>query len=105
MEIKDFSQAMALQKEISTKIMANIDKLHKEKAPSVAVTVKEQERLIAQSKAELAASEKEKELAVKRWDRRVQKRKATVERLEKGLKEMKKRIAEQEKVTKKKNGN
>ncbi len=101
MEIKDFSQAMALQKELSDKLVANVDRLRKEKAPSVAATVKEQERLVAQAKAELAASEKEKELAIKRWDLRVQQRKATVSRFEKGLKEMKKNVAKHEKASKK----
>lgn len=101
MEIKDFSQAMALQKELSAKLVTNIDKLRKEKAASVADTVKEQERLIAQAKTELATSEKEKALAIKRWDQKVQQRQATVTRLEAGLKEMKKKVTEQEKASKK----
>lgn len=101
MDIKNFSQAMALQKELSAKLVTNVEKLRSKKAPSVAATIKEQERLIAQAKAELVVSEKEKEHVVKRWDLRVQQRKATVERLEKSLKEMKKKVAELEKVRKK----
>ncbi len=99
MEIKDFNQAMELQKELSAKLMLKVKKLRSEKAPSVAVTVKEQQKLIAQAKAELTASEKEKKLLTQRWDLRVKKRKATVERLEKGLKEMRKKVAEQKKAT------
>lgn len=101
MEIKDFSQAMVLQKELSAKLATNIDKLRKEKVGSVADTIKEQEELIARAKADLASSEKEKALAIKRWDMRVQQRQATVERLEKGLKVMQDNLQKVESTNKK----
>ena len=94
MEIKDFNQAMALQKELAAKLTANVDKLRAAKAPSIAATVNAQERLVAQAKAELAASEKQKALAVKRLDQQVALRKAAVTRLETGLKDLNKRLAE-----------
>lgn len=101
MEIKDFSQAMALQKKLSAKLVTNVEKFRSKKAAPVAQTIKEQERLIANAKAEVATSEKEKALVIKRWDQRLQQRKSTVQRLEKGLKEIKKRVTEQEKAVKK----
>ena len=94
MEIKNFKQAMALQKELSAKLVKNVEKLRQEKAPSIAATIKEQEILIANARTELDASTKEKELFIKRWDQRVQQRKATLAYLEKGLEEMKKNVAE-----------
>ena len=101
MEIKDFKKAMALQKELSAKLASNVDKLRKEKAPTIAATIREQERLIAAAKKEVADSVKEKELALKRWDARVEKRQATVAYLEKGLKEMKKQMDQLKKATRK----
>lgn len=86
MEIKDFNQAMERQKELSAKLMARIKKLQRKKAPSIAATVKEQKALIAQARVELAASEKEKELAIKSWDQRIKQRKSALALLEKGLK-------------------
>jgi hypothetical protein len=100
MEIKDFTQAMALQKELSAKLRTNVDKLVKEKAAPIADTLKQQEALLARAKAELANSEKEKELVLKRFDMKIQQRKATVEQLDKGLKEMKKNLKKQESSTK-----
>jgi len=88
MDMKDFRQAMTLQKELSGKLETIVGKLHKEKAPSVASTIKEQEALIARAKVELTTSEKEKEMAMSRWGQRVQLRKDTIKRLEQGLKEM-----------------
>lgn len=41
---------------------------------------------------------KEKDQAIKGWDRRLQKRKAPIERLEKDLREMKKKTGDLEKV-------
>ncbi len=102
MEIKNFNQARALQQELSAKLETTIDSLTKEKAPPMAETVKEQERLIASAKVELETSEKERELAIKGWGLRVEQRKATVERLEKDLKELKERLEHQKQTTKKK---
>ena len=97
MEIKDFKQALELQEELSANLAANVEKLGKDKAPPVAETVKEQEQLLAQARAELKNSEKERELAVKRWDQRIQKRKNAIELLQKGLEEMKQKIKKVEK--------
>lgn len=99
MEIKDFNQALEIQKELSAKLLANVDKLRKANDSSVPATVDELKRLISQAKVELEASEMEKERAIKQWDLRLQQRKASVERLTKDLKELEKKIAEQEKVT------
>ena len=101
MEIKNFNQARALQQELSAKLETTIDSLTKEKAPPMAETVKEQERLIASAKIELETSEKERGLAIKGWGLRVEQRKATVKRLEKDLKEFKKRLEHQKLTTKK----
>lgn len=92
MEIKDFKQALELQKELSANLAANIKKLGNDKAPPVAETIKEQEQQLAQAGVKLMNSEKEKELAVKRWDLRIQKRETAVELLKKGLADMKKKI-------------
>lgn len=97
MKIKDFEQAMELQKELSSKLMANIDKLRKDKAAPIADTISDQERLITQAKSELATSEKEKELAMQRWEQRIEQRKAAVTQLEDGLKLLKKRVDELQK--------
>ncbi|MCP4047392.1 MAG: hypothetical protein GY732_15555 [Gammaproteobacteria bacterium] len=101
MEIKNFKQAMKLQKELSAKLNDRVKKLHSEKAPSVAATIKEQEKHIAQARMELTASEKGKKQVIKSWDQRIKQGKATVERLEKGLEEMKEKVKEHVKVTKK----
>ena len=101
MEIKDVKQAMALQKELSSKLETIIDKIGKDKAPSVASTIKEQEALIARARIELTTSEKEKEIAMSRWGQRVQQRKDTIKRLEQGLKEMQENIKKIEKGRKK----
>lgn len=60
MEIKDFKQALELQKELSASLAANIEKLGKDKAPPVAETIKEQEQLLAQARAALKNSKKRK---------------------------------------------
>ncbi|MBM9512260.1 hypothetical protein [Desulfogranum marinum] len=97
MEIKDFKQALELQKELSASLAANIEKLGKDKAPPVAETIKEQEQLLAQARAALKNSKKEKALAAKRWEQRIQKRETAVELLQKGLEDMKKRLKKIEK--------
>jgi predicted nucleic acid-binding Zn-ribbon protein len=86
MEIKDFNQAIERQKELSAKLMGRIKRLQRKKAPSIAATVKEQKALIAQAEKELAASEREKELAIKGWDQRIKERKSAIAHLKKGLK-------------------
>ena len=100
MKIEDFNQAMELQKELSAKLMGNIDKLLKDKAAPIADTIRDQERLITRAKAELATSEQERELAMQRWEQRIEQRKAAVTRLEDGLKILKKRVDELDKATK-----
>lgn len=100
MKIDDFNKAMELQKELSAKLTSNVEKLRKEKAPPIADTISDQERLIAQAKADLATTEREKELAMKRWDQRIEQRKAAVARLEDGLKRLKKRLDELDKSRK-----
>lgn len=102
MEIKDFKQAMKLQQELSAKLETTVDRLTKKKAPPMAETVKDLDRLIASAMVELKTSEGERELAIKRWELRVEQRKATVERLEKDLKELKERLEHQKQTTKKK---
>jgi hypothetical protein len=98
MKAKDFNQALALQMDLSAKLVTNVDKLRKSKAPSVAATVKDQEKLIAQAKAELGTTEKDRTLAIKRWDQKVKRRKTTVGRLENGLNDLKKKATQVEKA-------
>ncbi len=113
MEIKDPRQALKLQKELSERLQRNVEKLLERKAPSIAATMEEQEGLLALARAELAMSEKEKEQAIARWEQRIRQRKATVERLQKGLETLKKKtkpkrpskkIVSRKKVVRKKRG-
>lgn len=97
MEMKNAAQALKLQKELSAKLSANLDKLRSEKGPTLAATVKEQEELIAEAKTELANSEKARKISLKNWDTRIKQRQATVDRLEKGLTEMKRKLEEMKK--------
>ncbi|SHO44150.1 hypothetical protein [Desulfopila aestuarii] len=101
MEIKDFDQAMKQHKEISTALMARIEKIRKEKPPTTAVTIKEQGKRVAQAKRELTAVKKEMDLVVASLNKKIQSRSKTVERLEHELQEMKEKVKEQEKIKKK----
>jgi len=97
MEIKNITQAMKLQKELSAKLAANLDKLRGEKAPTLAATLREQEKLVVEAKNELANTEKAREVSLKSWDMKIEQRKVTVERMEKGLQDMKRKLDEAKK--------
>lgn len=94
MEMKNMNEAMKLQKELTARLAANLDKLQSERAVTLAATVKEQEKLLAEARNELALSEKARENSLQYWDMKISQRKAAVERLEKGLEEMKRKVKE-----------
>lgn len=101
MEIKDLNQAMALQKELSTLLQSNIEKLRDRKTVPVSRTLDEQKRLVSQAEAELAASKQEKARYIERLDLKIQQRTQAVERLQSGLDVIKKKIKEVDKSVKK----
>ncbi|MCP5129696.1 MAG: hypothetical protein H6985_08965 [Pseudomonadales bacterium] len=100
MDIKDFSQAMAVQKELAASLKSNIEKLAPGRTSSLADTVAEQQALVDQARTDLATCEREQALSAKHWDLKVQQRRELLQSLDSGLKEMREKVAALEKANK-----
>ena len=64
------------------------------KMPTIKVTLKEKEQLLARAQAEVETAIQERDAAVSRWNERVAQRKASVVKLKGELNDLKKQLAE-----------
>lgn len=92
MDIKNLQDAMKLQQELTRKLTQHIETLRKEKAPPLEALLKEKEQSLARLRADVEDTIKERELALNRWDQRIDQRKAALATLEKELADLKKQV-------------
>ncbi len=92
MDIKNLQDAMKLQKELNVKLNQRLEALRKGKAPSLDALIKEKEKSLTRLRSDVKNAAKERELAVKRWDQRIEQRQASVTSLENELVELKKQV-------------
>ena len=95
MDIKTLEQALKLQNDLATRLTQSMVSQRMGKMPSIEVTLKEKEQLVARAQAEVETAIKERDIAASRWDERVAQRKASVVKLQGELKDLKKQLAEQ----------
>ncbi len=93
MDIKNLQDAMKLQQDLNAKLNQRIDALRKDKAPSLDVLLKEKEKSIERLRADMELAKQERDVAVNRWDQRIEKRKAAVSALESELADLKKQVS------------
>ncbi|MEO6423680.1 MAG: hypothetical protein ABIR84_13675 [Candidatus Nitrotoga sp.] len=106
MDIKTLKQALKLQSDLTTRLTQSIASHSTGKIPSIEVTLKEKEQLIARAQAEVEIAIKERDTAVSRWDERIAQRKASVDKLKEELNDLKKHLTERhEPPRNKKTGN
>jgi len=92
MDIKTLKQALKLQNELTTRLTQSMALHSTGKMPSIEVTLKEKEQLIARAQAEVEIAIKERDTAVSRWDERIVQRKANVAKLKEELNDLKKQL-------------
>ena len=92
MDIKTLKQALKLQNDFTTRLTQSLASHSTGKMPSIEVTLKEKEQLIARAQAEVEIAVKERDTAVSRWDERIVQRKANVAKLKEELNDLKKQL-------------
>ena len=94
MDIKTLEQALKLQSDLTERLTQSMDSQRTGKMPTIKVTLKEKEQLVARAEAEVEIAIRERDAAVTRWDERVAQRKASVVKLQKELEELKEQFTE-----------
>lgn len=92
MDIKTLEQALKLQNDLTTRLTQNMASHSTGKMPSIEVTLKEKEQLIARAQAEVEIAIKERDAVVSRWDERIAQRKARVAQLKEEFSDLKKHL-------------
>jgi|GEM_PF-6287761 len=92
MDIKTLEQALKLQNDLTNRLTQNMVSQRTGKMPSIEVTLKEKEQLIARAQAEVEIAIKERDATVSRWDERIAQRKARVTQLKEEFSDLKKHL-------------